>query len=102
MCSKVGAVKVAEDQIVGVTRVRADQGSLVLCGAATRDDLRGRPIDNLFHLEQYVRCQRGLQRSNHARPRPLFPTRFYLLHPWSRVLRGTGTSRCNGGNAKGL
>jgi len=28
-----------------------------------------------------------------ARPRPLFPTRFYLLHPWSRVLRGTCTSR---------
>ena len=27
-----------------------------------------------------------------ARPRPLFPTRFYLLHPWSRVLRGTCTS----------
>jgi len=51
-----------------------------------------------------------------ARPRPLFPTRFYLgnrslrcstscipavvLHPWSRVLRGTCRSIRNGRNAK--
>src|SRR4030065_324028 len=32
--------------------------------------------------------------SRSRRPRPLLPTRFYLLHPWSRASRDTSTSMC--------
>ena len=36
-------------------------------------------------------------------PRPLFPTRFYLLHPWSRALLYLlRLTAMDGGNAEGL
>src|SRR3546814_15082086 len=44
-------------------------------------------------IMQVTRCVRF------RHPRPLFQTRLYLLHPWSRASRDTCTSMCGAGTA---